>query len=132
MTIEETEAFLRWATSLYPNVKWTTEQFAFNVKSWHKEFEKQPKAIVWRAFGIAQEKNPDWMPTTPRIKKAIESITPRSKTPEQEFKDSHCGKTREEWDKLCAWEKSKEGAQRIRSYKEQFNQLFNSIEESKQ
>jgi hypothetical protein len=127
MTAEETEKFLRYALSMYPNVKMTNQQFGTFVKIWTKEFKDNPRDVVAKAFRQAQSETPDWMPTIPKVKHTMQTIAAqvRTKSPEQEFRDSHCGKTPEEWEQMMSWKQSPEGAQKIQFYKAQFESILN-------
>ena len=44
--------------------------------------------------------------------------------PEQEFRDTHCGKDPEEWERDEAWRNSEEGKKKTAWYYEQFDKLF--------
>lgn len=128
MTKTETEILLRYMMTMYPNVRMTEQQFEYSVKIWAAEFEKYSKEMVAEAFKVARSESPDWMPSVPKIQKAIDGITSskRTKSKEQEYMDSHCGKTPEEWAQMESWEQSQEGRDKIRRFQEEFARLINA------
>jgi hypothetical protein len=125
MTRKETESMLRYMLSMYPNVKMTEQQLAYSVNVWAEEFKSDSCESVAAAFRLARAESPDWMPTVPKIQNAIRQIasTVRVKSKEQEFKDSHCGYSKEEWDKIIAWENSPEGAAKLVEYRKRLNEI---------
>lgn len=132
MNKQETESLLRYMMSMYPNVRMTDQQFAFNVQMWAKEFENDSCETVGAAFRIARSESPDWMPSIPKIQNAMRAIADEKestlrlnpKLKEQEFMDSHCGKTESEWKALREWEESSEGRKKIDSYKLRLSRLL--------
>lgn len=126
MTRQETESLLRYMLSMYPNTKISEQQFQNMVVIWTSEFKNETPKAVTDAFRAARVEYPDWMPTLPKIQHTLNAQAARvcAKSPEQEFKDSHCGKTQEEWKRMIDWEQSADGASKIKSYKEQFIKLI--------
>lgn len=52
-----------------------------------------------------------------------DSPCPATKSVEQEFKDSHCGKTPKEWEEMESWENSEEGQKKISEFKERIKTI---------
>lgn len=48
---------------------------------------------------------------------------PVAKSVEQEFKDSHCGKTPKEWEEMESWENSEEGQKKISEFREKIKTI---------
>lgn len=126
MTIDETESLLRYIITMYPNVRKTEREFRDCVDVWFAEFKDETRDTVLQAFKAARTGKPEWMPTVPMIQCAISEIKSRIcvKSKEQEFRDSHCGKSKEEWDRMVAWEKSPDGNRTISLYKEKLSKIF--------
>lgn len=126
MTKNEAIMIINYALAIYPNVKMTEEQVNNNALIWESELHDKSCEIVSAAFKLARIESPTFMPTVPEIQQAIRYIEmkARFKSDEQEFMDSHCGKTREEWKQMKDWEASAEGKEKIESYKLKLKQLF--------
>lgn len=126
MTTEETVGLVRYLLCMYPNVKMDDKRFRDTVAIWSNEFANDSKDVVQKAVREATMQSPDWMPNLPQIKNLIREIACRIKvkTPEEEFKDTHGGKTKEQWDAMIAWENSQEGIVKLRSYKKQLQEIF--------
>ena len=125
MTFEETEMLLRYLLQLYPNVKMTEQQIKSNVVVWAREFKNDSKEDVASAVKIARIESPDWMPSIPKLQHALRmnALTIKRKSKDQEFKDTHCGKSFTEWSELCGWEASTDGSIKLKSYKKRLQQL---------
>lgn len=135
MTKQETESLLRYMMCMYPNdkmCKLSEQEFAERVQMWSVEFANDSCASVGAAFRLARLESPVWMPTLPEIKDAMRTISARivRKSDEQEFKDSHCGKTPHEWESLVAWENSPEYETTILSLKDKLARIFGGQDES--
>lgn len=125
MTRNDTELLLKYMISMYPNVKMSEQQFSAMVTIWANELSNESKESVVSAFRSARLSNPDWMPTLPKILETISlSSMSKRKSPEIEFKDSHCGKSQDEWEKMVDWENSPDGMEKLKSYKEAFKKLI--------
>lgn len=126
MTKSETETLLRYIIGLYPNVKMTEQEFNDSVNIWYNEFKNDPCKNVMRAFRAARIASPDWMPSVPKIQSALKSFSSiiKEKSPEQEFMDRHCGKTKDEWEEMTRWEKSSDGKEAIKSYRNRISELL--------
>lgn len=128
MTKEDSAIILRYAMSIYPSLRMTEDELQQAAIIWSKEFANNTKEQVIEAFKIARENSPKWMPPIPLIQDAITSINMRLKTknPQEEFKDKHCGKSEAEWSAYKKWEQSPEGKERIAQYKLKLAQILNS------
>lgn len=115
----EAEALIRYAGILYPSFKKTEQEIANIAAAWSAEFSNEPKEIVAEAFRLARIESPDWMPSVPQIQSSINNLKTalRMKSKDQEFKDSHCGKSQSEWADYDKWEKSEQGKEKINSFK---------------
>jgi hypothetical protein len=126
MTKDESVMLLHYALDNYPGVKMNDETFNQTVDTWQREFNDKTKEIVISGFQQARIESPDFLPSIPKIQAAIRMIEMRAKqkSPEDEFRDSHCGKSKEEWQQMKEWESSREGAEKIRQYKQRLSKLF--------
>lgn len=126
MTAEDTALLIRYMLTMYPNARMDAQKFKETVQNWTDEFRKDSKEAVGQAAREAMAMSPDWMPTVPQIKNALWDISSRirTKTPEEEFRDAHGGKSKEEWEALEAWERSDEGITKLRMYKKKLQEIF--------
>lgn len=126
MTKDDASIVLRYALSNYPNAKMNDETFSQSVATWQREFNDKSKEIVIAGFKQARIESPDFLPSIPKIQAAIRMIEMRAKqkSPEDEFRDSHCGKSKEEWQQMKEWESSREGSEKIRQYKQRLFELI--------
>lgn len=126
MTKAETEQLLKYMICLYPNQKMDDQRFNSTVQIWCMEFQTIPCELVGSALNLARLESPDWMPSIPKIQQAIRQIESRIKTKskEQEFKDSHCGKSEQEWESMNVWKSTSDGINKIKTYKQQFLKLI--------
>lgn len=126
MTRQETESLLRYMMCMYPNVKMSEQQFNSLVTIWAAEFENDSCDSVGAGLRIARLESPKWMPNLPEIRNAMRSISARicQKSEEQEFKDSHCGRTKQEWESFEKWEQSEERNEKIDSYRNRLSKVF--------
>lgn len=126
MTIDETELLIRYMLTLYPNKKVNEQEFRELVNNWHNEFKNEPREIVVAGFKDARAEDPRFMPSVPMILNSIQAVRAkfRVKSKEQEFRDSHCGKSETEWSEMVAWENSTDGSCKLALYKERLNKLF--------
>lgn len=126
MNTTESEKLIRYAMRIYPSFKLDDQQIIENARLWSYEFISEEYALVCEAFRLAMEGSPTWMPTIPEVKCAIKRIyeKPKPKTEEELFMDSHCGKTRQQWESIMAWEKSEDGARKVLEYKQRLNQIL--------
>lgn len=126
MTQNEIIELLQYANSVYPATRMTHEQITQTAFIWGQDLQKHSAKKVGEAFKYATRSSPDKMPSLPRILNAIDEIDmiPKPKSPEQEFRDTHCGKDPEEWERDEAWRNSEEGKKKIAWYYEQFDKLF--------
>lgn len=110
---------------IYPSFRLTDEQLIKYAEIWSAEFKDDSCELVSEGFRIARMESPAWMPSVPSIQAAIRSIISQAKpkSKDEEFKDAHCGKTQEEWVSLKSWEKSKDGAEKIKAYKQRLAEL---------
>ena len=126
MTKDESVMLLHYALDNYPGVKMNDETFNQTVDTWQREFNDKTKEIVIAGFKQARIESPDFLPSIPKIQAAIKMIEMRAKqkSPEDEFRDSHCGKSKEEWQQMKEWESSREGAEKILQYKRHLLDIF--------
>lgn len=126
MTKDDASMVLRYALSNYPNTKMNDEVFSQSVLIWQREFNDESKEMVIAGFKLARIESPDFLPSIPKIQAAVRMIEARikQKDPEVEFRDSHCGKTKEEWQQLENWESSREGSEKILQYKKHLLDIF--------
>jgi hypothetical protein len=126
MTTNEVEIMLKYLMTMYPSAKFSEQQFQTTLSIWIKEFKDEKRDEVVKALRNARLESPDWMPSLSRIQKALQLIKSSIslKSPEMEFKDTHCGKTVDEWRALTTWLNSQEGEKKIESYRQRFNNLF--------
>lgn len=126
MTKDDASMVLRYALSNYPNTKMNDETFSQSVVIWQREFNDKTKEMVLAGFKQARIESPDFLPSIPKIQAAIRTIETRikQKDPEIEFRDSHCGKTKEEWQQMKEWESSREGSEKILQYKRHLLDIF--------
>ena len=126
MTKDESVMLLHYALDNYPGVKMSDETFSQTVDTWQREFNDKTKEIVIAGFQQARLGSPEHLPSIPKILAAIRMIEMRAKqkSPEDEFRDSHCGKSIEEWQQMKDWESSREGEEKIRQYKQRLSKLF--------
>ncbi len=119
MNVKEAEALIKYAMVLYPSYKKTEQELSSTAMAWSIEFAGESKEIVAEAFKLARIESPKWMPSVPEIQSAIDTIKTalRVKSDEQEFKDSHCGKSQSEWDDYDRWEKSEQGKEKLNAFK---------------
>jgi hypothetical protein len=124
-------SMLRYAMTIYPSTRWSEEQLKQSSLIWASEFADKACDLVAAAFKLARKDSPDWLPSVPRIQEAIEKIENDIKmqaTKElEDYKASHCGKTKEEWEAMRAWETSKDGKQKILEYKRRFATLLDNL-----
>lgn len=127
MTIDDTSLLLKYLLSLYPNVRMDGQKFKDTLQVWANEFATDNKEAVGAAVREMTMLSPEWMPNPPQIKAQMREIASRMrvKTPEEDFMDSHGGKTKEEWDAMVAWERSPEGIVKLRAYKQRLRDFVN-------
>lgn len=126
MTLEETELLIRYMLTLYPSKKLSEAEFKTYVQNWHNEFKNESRDIVVAGFKDARVEDPRFIPTVPMIQNAIQDIRSkiRVKSKEQEFRDSHCGKSEAEWNSMVEWEQSQDGSKKLATYKDRLSKLF--------
>lgn len=126
MTKDDASMVLRYALSNYPNTKMNDETFSQSVVIWQREFCDKSKEMVIAGFKQARIESPDFLPSIPKIQSAIRMLEMRAKqkSPEDEFRDSHCGKSKEEWQQMKEWESSREGSEKILQYKRHLLDIF--------
>lgn len=129
MTKEESKSLVEYIRSLYPGQRITEGELKKTIDSFANEFSEVSCKKVLDAFYVAKEEYPGIMPSAPMLQKAMRTIDSRIgfKSEEQEFIDTHCGKTREEWARMVAWEKSPEGSAKIVEYKKRLAQIISTI-----
>ena len=128
MSQDDSVMIIRYAMSIYPSMRWTDDQINQNAVVWSNEFSANTREQVIEAFKIARTESPDWLPSIPRIQSAIKFLESqlKQKSDEDEFRDAHCGKSEAEWKALTAWESSKEGASKLKEYKQRLLQIAGS------
>lgn len=126
MTQSEIFDLLKFASSIYPAQKMDESEMTRVSNIWHSMLEPYPSEKVMEAFKYAMMENTRYIPSLPEILKAIDEVAmiPKPKSPEQEFRDTHCGKDPEEWERDEAWRNSEEGKKKIAWHYEQFDKLF--------
>lgn len=133
MTQSESMSMLRYAMTIYPSTRWSEEQLKQSSLIWASEFADKACDLVAAAFKLARKDSPDWLPSVPRIQEAIEKIEYETKMKAvkeiEDYKASHCGKTKEEWEAMRAWETSRDGSLKILEYKRRFSKLLSELSE---
>lgn len=126
MTIDDTSVLLKYLLSLYPNVRMDATKFNDTLRIWTREFADDDKEDVGAAVREMTVVSPDWMPNVPQIKAQMREIASRMKikTKEEEFRDTHAGKSKEEWDAMIAWERSPEGIVKLRAYRQRLKEIM--------
>lgn len=126
MTDKESRQLLEYANSLYPSARMTEVQIEKTSRIWAAEFRTETLARVTEAFRVAQTESPDWMPSVPKVRAALESLDaiPKVRTKEDEFRDTHGGKSPSEWREYEFWASSREGMQKIQAFKKQLKDLI--------
>lgn len=119
----ETKQFLEYAMSIYPSARMSESLLDKTAKIWAAELSDEPLRRVIEAFKVARAESPDWMPTLPKIQAALDTL-PRKKTQDEEFRDSHCGKTRAEWEQYEEWANSDSGRHKIEQYKARLRNIL--------
>lgn len=121
---------IRYALSNYPATRMTEDVILQTAAIWQKEFISNTKEQVIEGFKLARSESPDFIPAIPKVQAAIKRIAfesdlkKRLKTPEDLFRESHCGKSPEEWKRMNEWEASPEGAQKVKQYKQRLLELI--------
>lgn len=125
MTKAEAATLIRYMLTMYPTVRMTDVQIDAMAHNWSLELAGVPCKMAGEAFRVARSKSPAWMPTLPMIQAAICAIEARArpKTPEEEFRDAHCGKSQAEWAAYEQWASSEEGRAAITQYKARLKAL---------
>lgn len=127
MTQSEIFDLLKFASSIYPAQKMDESEMTRVSNTWHSMLEPYSSEKVMEAFKYAMMESTKYIPSLPEILKAIDEVAmiPKLKSPEQQFRDTHCGRDPEEWERVEAWRNSEEGKKKIAWYHEQFQKLFN-------
>ena len=121
---------IRYALSNYPATRMTEDVILQTAAIWQKEFISNTKEQVIEAFKLARSESPDFIPAIPKVQAAIKRIAlendlkKRLKTPEDLFRESHCGKSPEEWDSMRQWESSSDGSKKVSAYKQRLLELL--------
>lgn len=130
MTQADSAAILRYANSIYPSARMTEAQIIQDSAIWANEFADNTREQVFEGFKVARLDSPDWMPSVTKIQAAIRQIElaaemkKRMKTQDDLFRESHCGKSPEEWKQMRDWESSPEGSQKVKQYKKRLRELL--------
>lgn len=134
MTKDDSIMLIRYALSNYPATRMSEEAILQTALIWQKEFISDTKEQVIEGFKLARSESPEFIPSVPKIQAAIRTLAAqaamnkRLKTPDDLFRESHCGKSPEEWEKMKDWESSTEGMQKIKQYKQRLSELFSSLQ----
>lgn len=130
MTQADSAAILRYANSIYPSARMTEAQIIQDSAIWANEFADNTREQVFEGFKVARLDSPDWMPSVTKIQAAIKRLAlesemkKRLKTQDDLFRESHCGKSPEEWKRMIEWESSPEGSQKVKLYKQRLLELI--------
>lgn len=130
MTQADSALIIRYAMAIYPSMRMTEDQIVQTSKIWSNEFANNTREQVIEGFKEARMESPDWMPSVSRIQAAISKLAAQSemqkrmKTPEDLFRDSHCGKSPEEWKRMKEWEASPDGSAKIKFYRKRLAELL--------
>lgn len=130
MTKDDAIMLLKYALVNYPAVKIQGESFMQTAAIWYNEFIDCTKEQVIAGFKEARMKSPDWMPSIAQIRASMICIEQRElmerklKTQDDLFRDSHCGKSREEWESMRRWELSSDGSKKVSAYKQRLLELL--------
>lgn len=125
MTTSEARQFLEYAATIYPSARMPDAQMEHAAKIWANEFDAVSLKRIGEAFKIAQIESPKWMPSVPEMHAALNTLDSMAKprTPEDEFRDAHGGKSRAEWEAYNEWASSQSGKAKIEQYKQRLKQL---------
>lgn len=125
MTKQEAIKVIQFVNFLYPRQKFGDSQMEKTSVFLASQFPNDDVEDVIEAFRDASEYSPDWIPTIPRVQVSLRNIrAARPKTPEQSFRDSHAGKSREEWEAYERWAASESGKEKIAKYKARLKQIL--------
>lgn len=124
MTRQDARALLSYAVALYPGSWMTGQQVDVFCGVWAAEFADYDAEDVIAAFKTASRLSPDRFPSAPKVHEVLESSRMNVPTPEQEFRNLHCGKSREEWESMKRWQESEEGQRRLAEYRDRVKKLF--------
>ena len=132
MNLSDATSLIRYAMMVYPSLRLTEQQIACTANVWCSEFADEPREIVQQAFKLARQESPDWLPSIPRVQLAVSTIKSvlKKKTSEQEFRDSHCGKSENEWRACLDWQESDDGRSKIEQFKQRLKQIVNGNHET--
>lgn len=119
MTEKETEDLLKYILTVYPGAYMPDDRLRAIVCVWSGELAEYPREKVADALRVAMVGSPSKLPSLSSIKRAMQSIDARIgiKDKEQEFRDSHCGKSEAQWRSMVRWEQSEDGKARLQAYK---------------
>lgn len=125
MTIDESRRLCSYALLNYPGCNFSDQKFNDMVKLWAYEFKDVPFNRMIEVFKYARTESPNWIPSLPQLHQALSAIESqfKAKSPEQQFRDSHGGKSKEEWEAYELWAASDEGKQKIEVYKARLKAL---------
>jgi hypothetical protein len=132
MTQADSALILRYAMAIYPSMRMTEDQIVQTALIWSNEFANNTKEQVIAGFKEARALSPDWMPSVARIQSEMNKLAVQAekqkqmKTSEDLFRDSHCGKSPEEWRKYKEWETSSDGAEKIKKYRMRLVELLSN------
>lgn len=133
MDSKETKFFISWLLRFYPTTRlerMDNGDFAFQ-EQWALELEKYKPERVFSAAREAMMDTPSFFPPLPLIQKYLNEQSNRihCRSPEQQYKDLHGGRTPEQEKKLqewlsspaCkqAWDEARERAKKILKEAEQ-------------
>lgn len=126
MTLEETKRFFNYAMLNYPGCRLSDDFLNNVIKLWAYEFKTVSFERMIEAFKYARSESPQWMPTLPQIQNAITAIDSqrRVKTEDQEFRDTHGGKSKQEWEDYQVWSKSEDGIKKIDAYRARLKEII--------
>lgn len=124
MTRNETMALITFGLSMYPATFVTRELIANMVDVWDSELRDVTASDAMEAFRMTARVMPNGFPSLPKIMETLASIRANRRDPEKEFRDSHGGKSREEWEAMISWENSEEGKRKLAWYHERIREIF--------
>lgn len=124
MTNQEIIRIYDYMITVYRNYKPQISR-EMDLIVWCNEFKDMNFEEVLSAFRTAMQESPVWAPNTQQIRDAwrIKREQARRRSPEQSFRDTHCGKNKEEWERLIVWEQSDERVKKFNEARERIKAI---------
>lgn len=120
----ETQALISMGMAMYPAMYATPAQIAGIIEVWMEAMKEVSASDARAAFTATSRCSPDRFPSLPKVLETLDAMRRNRPDPEKEFRDTHGGKSREEWERLSAWENSEEGKAKLAEYKRRIREIF--------